>query len=399
MNLKEKKILLISSYFPYPPNDGGKVDILNRIKVLYELGYKVFLISTIKELPSQSDISYLKKFCSCVIIMKRKSNWESILSLLPFQVKSRINLKFLKYISKYLTKQNFEFVVVEHFYSVGLFNKLRRNINFKKVFVRVHNDEASYFLNLFKASNEIFKKIFYLIESIKFYFYEKIIYKKYKIDGFLYISNDEFKKYEFKYPERKHYFVPTHVNLNEIKIYKNKLEKNVLFIGSLFMDVNLEAIRWYLNTVHNKLLEKINSYNFIIAGNTRGNLKIIEEFFKYKNVVVQPDPVSLDEIYEKSKVFVNPILSGAGVKIKLINAIVNGLPVVSTTKGAEGTGLIDEIELLIADTPDKFVNNVLRFLENDELCKIITKNAQNKLLNVYNQRNIFENITKEHNLV
>jgi hypothetical protein len=78
--------------------------------------------------------------------------------------------------------------------------------------------------------------------------------------------------------------------------------------------------------------------------------------------------------------FVNPMQNGAGVKLKSINAIVNGLLLIATTTGSEGIGLIDEKMFFLANTPSEFRTALINALKSDpnQIVKIID-NAQNFL--------------------
>ena len=85
------------------------------------------------------------------------------------------------------------------------------------------------------------------------------------------------------------------------------------------------------------------------------------------------------------------MLHGAGVKIKTINAVVNGLPIVSTTKGAEGIGIVDKQMYFKADSPIDFKNAILNIfnLKNSDK-QVLVKQAQN-----YLEKNNYLNILKK----
>jgi glycosyltransferase involved in cell wall biosynthesis len=76
-------------------------------------------------------------------------------------------------------------------------------------------------------------------------------------------------------------------------------------------------------------------------------------------------------------VFVCPILSGSGMRVKLLEAFAAGIPVVSTTVGAEGLVSHDGNDVcLLADTPDDFAARVLELLADEERAAELAQRAR-----------------------
>jgi hypothetical protein len=90
------------------------------------------------------------------------------------------------------------------------------------------------------------------------------------------------------------------------------------------------------------------------------------------------------------------MLHGAGVKLKTINAVVNGLPIVSTTKGSEGIGLIDNEMFIRADDAETFYKGILNFFEMKEEDRIEMVVNSQKYLKGNSYLNIMRNEFKEY---
>lgn len=176
----------------------------------------------------------------------------------------------------------------------------------------------------------------------------------------------------------KNYFLPASVDTSDFTCYQFKKNKTVLFVGSLFMPNNIEGLRWYLKNIHGSLCQVFDDYKLLIAGNTKGiNVEEFNRFLrKYRRIEFIDSPESLDDIYFRSCVFINPMLSGAGVKLKTINAVKFGLPIVSTKIGNEGTGLIDTDDIVIAENEKSFLDGVIYLLRNENERKRIVINSQ-----------------------
>lgn len=106
---------------------------------------------------------------------------------------------------------------------------------------------------------------------------------------------------------------------------------------------------------------------------------------KYTNIDIFDTPDDLDEIYKLGSIFANPMLHGAGVKLKTINAIVNGLPVVSTTIGNQGTGLKNGKHIYVSDDIYQYANMIRILIENKEKRLELIKNGQEFIKVHYNQ--------------
>ncbi|KIM02624.1 MAG: hypothetical protein KN64_14640 [Sulfurovum sp. AS07-7] len=382
-----KKILIIASDFPYPPNHGGRVDVFERIKVLKSLDYQVSLVSTIKTQPNKDEMSYMENFIEDNLLIKRRQSIFDLFSCKPYQVTSRNNHKDIKVVLKNIRNETFDACIVEGHYGLDLFESINRSCNINKKYLRVHNDERKYFKELAKSTNNILKKIFYYLESIKFSYYEKNFFKKNIIKACLHVSDDEYKIYKNNYQFINHIFLPASVDVNDFKKYTKKNNKTVLFIGSLFMPNNIEGLMWYLKNIHNNLCKIFQDYNLVIAGNSKGFdvQSFIETLNKFTNIIFYDSPENLDDLYLESCVFINPMLSGAGVKLKTINAVKYGLPIVSTEIGNEGTGLIHKSHLLVAKNDNDFLQHMIHLLEDESLRNSLVLNAQRFLLENYNQ--------------
>ncbi|PBJ12703.1 glycosyltransferase [Flavobacterium sp. ACN6] len=375
------KILIAASFFPYPPHFGGAFDVLERIKGLKSLGHEIDLVCTCKEFPEEKNISFIKQYVNEVIIVPRKNSLIDLFSLRPLQVVSRKALK------KVSLKKNYNYAILES-ESVGI---IFENKSFKsdKTIVRVHNNESDYFYQLAKSAKNYAEKIYYSFEALRFKSYSKKIFKK--ADRLLFISNKEISKRSNRSFMEKSIYMPA--SINDVLVQQELSNKNVLFVGALFMPNNFEAIIWYLKNVHSFLTAE-KDYKLIIAGSTgdKDPKKFQEIFEIYPNVEVRLNQNDLKNCYSESTIFINPMLHGAGVKLKSINAIQNGLILISSEIGAEGIGLIKNDMYFEANKPEDFLKSILKAfnMNVDEKQKMV-QNAQDFLI----QNNYLSILKKE----
>lgn len=371
------KLIVIASFFPYPAHFGGAFDVLERIKGIKSLGYDIDLICTCKESPQKENIEYVKQFVNELIIVPRKNKISNLLLKKPLQVVSRKSLKTIA------LKGLYDFAILES-ESVGMILE-NESFNANQIIVRVHNNESDYFYQLAKSAKKHIDKLYYYLESLKFKSYSRMIFQK--ADRLWFISNKEINtNSELK---NKSINLPTAINDEFVK--QELSNKNVLFIGALFMPNNLEAIIWYLKNVH-FLLSNNKKYKLIVVGSTGDfESKIFLDIFKnYSNVEVRLNQEDLTECYSKSTIFINPMLHGAGVKLKSINAIRNGLVLISSDIGAEGTGLIENEMYLKANSPQDFLSAILKVFDMKIEEKQTIVNKAQEYLNANNYLSILK---------
>jgi glycosyltransferase involved in cell wall biosynthesis len=135
----------------------------------------------------------------------------------------------------------------------------------------------------------------------------------------------------------------------------------LLFLGSFRHAPNLEALRWFVQHVFPRIRAAEPRTRLVIVGSdppprhTLPNADAIEMIGFVDDV---RDPLS------KYAAFVCPILSGSGIRVKLLEAFAAGIPVISTRVGAEGLAYEDGAVCALADDPVSFAEHTVRLLQN-----------------------------------
>jgi glycosyltransferase involved in cell wall biosynthesis len=140
-------------------------------------------------------------------------------------------------------------------------------------------------------------------------------------------------------------------------------ECSTLFIGTLSWHANQEGLHWYGRAVLPLLS---NGVRFdVIGGGASQALR--DQFRSQANVNIHGYVEQVEHFYSKARCLVAPLLSGSGIKIKILNALSRGLPVVTTAIGVEGFPLGYERAILVSDDPIQFAAHVKNLLENEKL--------------------------------
>ena len=208
------------------------------------------------------------------------------------------------------------------------------------------------------------------------------IYRMSFFDAFVYVSYDEltFFSHIFK---QKSYFLP-HTEEKKYLVNNNKTGK-ILFLGH-WNSSNIEGYKWLIDEVI-KYLDK----NIIIS--VAG--KICECIEDNPNIEKLGFVDDLDNLYAKTKIVICPLLSGTGMKIKVMEAMSHGIPIVSTSFGLDGIPDKFSTGILVSNYPQEFAENIIKLLKDDSFYDTShekLKNYYNILYNNFNTYSIVQSI-------
>jgi glycosyltransferase involved in cell wall biosynthesis len=148
--------------------------------------------------------------------------------------------------------------------------------------------------------------------------------------------------------------------------------RDILFLGGFGHNPNLKAVRFFAGEVMPLIRERLPTAVFDVIGS--GARSMIPEL-KSDQVRILGYVPDLSEPLDRARVFVAPLFAGAGLKGKVLDAIAHGVPCVLSAIAAEGIGLIDGIDCLIADSKEAWADCVVRLYTTEELWNQISVNA------------------------
>lgn len=350
------KILHVLPEWPYPPHHGGRIDVYGRLTALSKLGHVIDLVVTARSEPRQADLGPIPRLARSVTIVPRLPNWRSLHILSPLQMSSRRLLREFK------PAEQYDLALLEQEYVCEVLPSVKPHA--KRVAIRIHNDEPAYYAGLAAAERSPVNKLYYLAESRLFRWTCPKLFSQ--ADELWFISQDECREYEASRPASgaRGHWLPAALN-PECKPLTASSAR-VLFAGNLFQPSNLEALRWYLDEVHPRLAGEP-GYEFWVAGAKRPDAgdAVITQLRRTVATRLHLNPPVLDDIYSDCAVFVNPMRQGGGVKIKTLDAIRHGLPVVSTQAGIAGSGLVPGRDVLVADDGETMAEEIRALLHSE----------------------------------
>jgi len=384
------KILFICNKSPWPPKEGGPMAMNQLIEGLLRQGHlvKVLAVDSAKyhispgEIPvdyrQQTNIEFVRLDLRIKIL---PALWNWLLGR-SYHVQRFISGRFRKKLTEILKQEKFDVVQMETLFMTPYVEVLRKNSR-AKIVLRAHNIEHLIWQRMHRQEKNILKKAYlaYLYNSLKNYEIKALDH----FDGIVPISEKDAVFF------RQHTSVPVTtlpfgIDLQKIETDTIHPEKyDLVHIGAMNWLPNLEGIEWFLNEVWPHLQQKIPDIKLALAGRKmHDNLLHLNK----RNVTVLGEVVDAQAFIRSGKISIAPLLSGSGIRIKILESMSLARPVVATSVGAEGIDYQAGKNILIADTLEEFALAIQFLSEHPDEARQIGKNAQKLIAEKYNHTEI-----------
>ncbi|MGB9631822.1 MAG: glycosyltransferase family 4 protein [Chloroflexaceae bacterium] len=160
----------------------------------------------------------------------------------------------------------------------------------------------------------------------------------------------------------------------------------LIYPGALTFSANFDAVRFFLTEIFPQIQRQRPATTFRVTGHhtpqQRATLPAID------GVVFTGYVEDVRALIARSTVEVVPLREGGGTRLKILEALALGTPVISTTKGAEGLDLLPGQDLMIADTPAAFAETTVRLLAHPEERARLSANGRRAVAERYDWRTI-----------
>ena len=347
-----------------PPSEGGKKGMMSRIySLLLNREYYVDLYIMNKRNEGYADEFYgIEKKVNSIHQYQMNKGIGTLLSRYPVCVKKR----YVHQCIEDLSKKKYDIAIYEG-EQVAAY-RLKNKVNAKYHIIYMHDIESIYRKETASGQNNLILFLANSIESLKFKMIEKQLGNHF--DRLWFVSKDECNIIGSEYRIKdKCVYIP----LPAVKIKENtniSASKKLLYVGDLSIAHNYKSIKWFVDNIFSQVKRRIKDAELVIIGRISENDK--KQLCAFNGVTVLGYVDNIDKAYAESCAFICPVLHGAGVKVKTIDALSNGQLVITNSKGAEGTLLEHGKHLIIADTENDMVEyccNVLDYPEKYENIK------------------------------
>jgi glycosyltransferase involved in cell wall biosynthesis len=149
----------------------------------------------------------------------------------------------------------------------------------------------------------------------------------------------------------------------------------VAYIGTLNWFPNSQGLHWFISEVLPLILEE-HRVSLHVTGYGPPDAELLRSIKGMREIVLFGRVEDEIPRFREAKVFVVPLWIAAGARVKILHAWAAGVPVVSTSIGAEGLPYVDGDNVLIADTPQAFADQIVRVLQDGELSSRLSMNGR-----------------------
>jgi polysaccharide biosynthesis protein PslH len=177
-------------------------------------------------------------------------------------------------------------------------------------------------------------------------------------------------------------------------------KKNLLFVGMLAYEPNVQGLSWFIETIYPKFKERHPNGQFCIVGHlwNSSDEQIKKLCAGVQDIELVTNAPDIKEFYKKSMAVVVPILTGGGTRIKILEAALARRPVLSTPIGTEGLDMVDGRDLQIFKNAGEFVSKFDEILDQNKY-DVMTENAYRTVTQKFSAKNFDDAMIKVVNQI
>lgn len=373
------RILQLMNKVPWPPKDGGAIACLNMTKGFSMLGHEVTVLSMntskhhirIKDmstdLRSKADFRFVEVPASI--------NWlEAVFNLmfsrLPYNAQRFISDDFSNELAKLLHEKTFDVVQLEGLYLCPYIPVIRKYSD-ALIAYRAHNIEYEIWERTAILSDGLRSKYLKNLSNRIKHFEESYLNS---YDLLVPITDRDGAILDKLGNTKPRHTSQTGIDFASLVPTAKKLEFPSLFhIGALDWAPNQEGLIWFFDHCWAKIRERCPDVKFYLAG--RNAPDWFERKIKRSGVEYLGEINDAYDFINSKAIMVVPLFSGSGMRIKIIEGMSLGKPIVTTEIGTEGIPTTNGENIMIANDAGQFVEEVVNLVNDRELADRIGKNA------------------------
>lgn len=382
------RILFLSQLLPYPLDAGAKVRSYYMLRYMAQR-HQVTLVSFVREDDSQTAIDHLGSFCAgvhCVPI--RRSVWRNVwaglrglATGLPMVIVRDEMGAMYQLLARLLDAAPYDLIHADQtsMAGYGLWAAAYTPAHRPATLLDQHNAVYLLVRRMLTEARSLLRKLVIYREARAFVRYEANLCRAY--DAVLTVSEQDRKHLLALFPGPEQREIDDKISVLPIAVdpdrvlavpYETNLQRSpdqhpptILHVGTMFWPPNVSGVLWFARCVLPLVWAAIPNARFVIVG--KNPPSAVCALSADPRILVTGYVDELAPYLEEADLFVVPLESGGGMRVKILDAWLWGLPVVSTRIGAEGIHSKEGINIMIADEPSGFAQAVIDLLTNPAL--------------------------------
>ena len=383
------RVLQLTKKVPFPSKDGESMAILSIASSLVSNGVSVDLLSlNTNKHRFSSDLDDLdSSLYRSIYMVEINTDFHPIsfllnlLSNIPYQISRFVKKDYKDKLISLLNQNKYDYILLETVYLTPYIPLIKRYSS-AKVLLRTHNMEYEIWERLYKGANWGVSKLLYKWLALQMFRYES--FRLHDIDYLIAISDRELLMFKAFYPSLNGIVVPITWNASK-ESYQKTLKSNaqnisLFFIGSLDWKPNQEGLIWFLSKVWPLCYARFPHLTFYVAGR---NMPDKIKQLNIDGVIMMGEVKDAYSFVNQHDIAIVPLLSGSGMRAKIIEAMALGKVIITTSIGLEGIEAKDTYDVCLADSPEDFVNVIEFLLTHPNQMMQIGINAHYNIMNNY----------------
>jgi glycosyltransferase involved in cell wall biosynthesis len=397
------RILFLTQVLPYPLDAGPKIRAYYVLRHLAQR-HEVTLVSFVRATDAPAALAHLRTFCKEVhaVAISRSPLMDvaylakSLVTGAPFIIERDWRSEMSGQLGKLLKSgHKFDAVHADQLWMAPYALWVRRRANGAAPRLTLDQHNAVYMIPARMAQSEgnPLKRALLVLEARKMLGYEIATCRQF--DHVTWVTHEDFAALQqHMKPE-----APPLLNAGVIPICgdpevikpipRAAAAHRITFLGGLHYPPNAQGILWFARHVFPQVLAQAPDAVLTVIGKqppqALASLGIPATNLALTGYVDDPTPY-----LATTAVFIVPLLAGGGMRVKIIEGWSWGLPMVSTTVGAEGIETRPGENLLIADTPEAFAHATLRLFHDREAAGRLSQTGRSWVLQNYNWRTTYQ---------
>ena len=385
-------ILFLSQLVPYPADAGPKVRSYRVLQHLAGAGHDITLVAFRRDEDRAENIACLEQYCSAVhTVLMHRSRLQDLLSLIysqlsgiPFLIHRDNATAMHQLLDKLLTQQTFDAVHADQLWMAQYALSLKSQIGQQGCLQTVLDQHNAVFLipqRLAADTRNRIKRAILSLESQRLVHYEAAVCRQF--DHVVWVTKEDQTAVQQRmspdaYPAANERVIPICVDPREKPvIVREKRPYRVTFLGGLHWPPNAQGILWFARHVFPQVRAAVPDAVLTVIGK-HPPMELTGEGIEVTGYVSDLQP-----LLAETGAFIIPLHAGGGMRVKLLDAWSWGLPVVSTTIGAEGIAFKHEENILIADEAEAFAQATIRLLTEPSVAQKLAQNGRQTVLENY----------------
>jgi len=362
------KVLFVCNKSPFPAREGGPIAMKSIIDGLLKTGHqaKVLAVNSEKyKVDSEAIQDELKQKTDLTLVdvdlrIKPFGALKALLRNRSYHVERFISASFEKELIKILETEEYDVVQLETVFMAPYIPAIRKHSK-AVIVLRAHNIEHLIWKRLARQSVFLPKRFYlnHLRETLRQVELESLN----QVDGVAAITRKDagfFRGFTHKIVVD----IPYGINTASFEPVFEVTTPPVFFhLGSMNWIPNQEGIKWMLENVWPRVITKVPDARFVLAGRFMPDWLL---HYKAPGLEVLGEVDNATAFVKKNHIAVVPLLSGSGIRIKIIEAMALGKTVVTTQVGAEGINYTDQFNVFIADDAAKMAALMIQLFQHPE---------------------------------